>query len=268
MKAYCLIREQPWYRRDAFMSGLKRAGLAPELRRPASVDRDTVLVIWNRYADNHELALQVERAGGRVWVAENGYVGIGGSNPKFDVHPHGPKPEHYYALAEGYHNGGGRIPTGDGSRWAALGVELKAWRASGEYVLVCPNRSFGVPARTMHPDWAEREAARGRKATGLPFRVRPHPGNHAPARPLAEDLKGAAAVIVWSSSCGVHALIEGIPTWCAAPAWILKEAACSGPLQQPTLAPRLPAFERLAWAQWRCDEIASGAPFEALLRAA
>jgi hypothetical protein len=265
VRAYLLIREAPWYRRQAFEAGLRRAGYEVVVQRTGPGRPGDVLVIWNRYLGNHDLALGFERAGGRVLVAENGYIGAGGTPPKFDVHPRGPQPGHYYALAEGFHNGWGRWPEGGGERFRALGLELKPWRRDGEHVLVCPNRSFGIPGRFMPPDWAQRCAERLRKQTARPVRIRAHPGNDAPGRPLEADLANAWAVVIWSSSCGAHALAEGIPVFVEAERWIMKGAAAGGPIDRPEMPERLPHFERMAWAQWTCGEIESGEPFVRLL---
>ena len=268
MQAYCLIRNQPWYRCEAFVAGLESAGHRTQLKRPSHPSKNTLLVIWNRYGEWHEIASTVEAAGGKVIVAENGYLGIGGTSPKFDVHPHGPKDWHYYALAMSHHNGGGAWPDGDGSRWDALKIELKPWRESNKgYLLICPNRSFGVPGRMMHPDWAQRKADALRKRfPGVEVRVRAHPGNNSPARPLSEDLLGARAVYVWSSTAGLHSLIDGIPTFSDAPFWVAKEAAWKDFEDSPP--DRLPVFQRLAWAQWTLREIYAGIPFRHLLPAA
>ena len=120
----------------------------------------------------------------------------------------------------------------------------------------------------MDSRWADDVAARLKKVTKLPVRIRPHPGNDAPKRALAEDLKGAAMVVVWTSSCGVHALVEGIPVVCEAPYWIGKGAA--GAFSE--LAGGLPYRDKratlhaLAWAQWTCAEISTGEPFKVLLQ--
>lgn len=192
-------------------------------------------------------------------VAENGYLGAGGTSPKFDVHPDGPKAHHYYALSWSWHNGRGQWPTGGPERFAALGVELKPWRQGGDYILVCPNRSFGVGEQVMHPDWADRVAFKLRKI-GHRVLVRGHPGNNRPKRSLAEDLAGASEVWIWSSSAGVHALVEGIPVNCLAPYWICKGAGFGF-----SDGARLPVMERMAWAQWTLAEIESGEPFRHLL---
>lgn len=268
MRAFCLIRDAPWYRRGAFVAGLRAAGHEPLLREPDRFDRDTLLVIWNRYGRGHELALMTERGGGRVLVAENGYLGAGGSSPKFDVHPGGPESYHYYALAEGWHNGGGRWPAGGPERWDALKIEFQEWRRVDGHVLVCPNRSFGVAGRMMAPDWAEDCAKRLRKDTRREVRIRPHPGNDAPRRPLDEDLRGAWAVVIWSSNAGLHALTAGLPVLCKAPHWVAKGAAAYGSIETLTVPDPLPELRRVAWAQWRLDEIETGEPFAHLLSAA
>ena len=269
MRAHLLLRDAPWYRRDVFARGLSVAGHAVTFGAPDKPNEDTLLVLWNRYADGNAIAEQVENAGGKVIVAENGYIGEGGTHPKFDVHPGGPKPHHYYALANNWHNGGGTWNVGAEDRWSKLGIEIKDWRQSGEYILVCPNRSFGVPGRMMPVDWAERIAKQLTKEYALPVRIRAHPGNDSPKHVLSNDLKGAAMVVVWSSSCGVHAMVEGIPVLCEAPYWICKSAAPT--VRQvaedaPHTLDREAALRALAWAQWRCDEIATGEPFKVLLQ--
>ena len=99
------------------------------------------------------------------------------------------------------------------------------------------------------------------------MRIRAHPGNDEPARKIGEDLKGAWAVFVWSSSVALHALAEGIPTYIEAPHQIVKGASASGPVDAPVIPDRQPHFERMAWAQWRLEELESGEPFRHLLPA-
>jgi len=247
---------------------LRKAGHVAMNGRPDRFDEQTLLLIWNRYGEDHALATRVEAAGGRVLVAENGYLGIGGSSPKFDVHPNGPQPHHYYALAEGWHNGGGRWRVGPWDRFKALCVNPKPYRNTGDYILVCPNRSFGVQGRMMPIDWTEDTVARLKlNPMGLPVRVRAHPGNFAPKVPLAEDLAGAAAVVIWSSGAGVHALVSGIPVVALAPFWICRTAAFTSIDGGSEMPPdRTQALHYMAWAQWRVDEIESGEAFVSLLR--
>lgn len=269
MRAYSLIRPGPIYRREAFDAGLKAAGLDLRKGSPMHGDKCDVLVIWNRYGDNHNLACRVEAGGGRVIVAENGYVGR-------DANGH-----QLYAIAEGGHNGSGKWPDRAGgswlaetetygARWRALGIELGRIQSGGKHILVCPNRSFGRPDFIMPTDWAERTAEHLKKFTDRPIRIRPHPGNwqsNPPKVPLSADLEGAHAMVIWASSAGVHALVAGVQVICTAPFWILKGAAPGRieEVDQISIGEREPAFERLAWAQWTLAEISSGEPFKRLL---
>lgn len=264
-RAFVVIREQPWYRRQSFADGLKAAGYEVLLKQPDHVDAHDVLCQWNRYGSSHELALRFEKCGGTVIVCENGFLGERGSSPKYDVHPGGPQPHHYYSLAIGWHNGRGQWVTGGTERWERLGVPLMPWRTTGKHILVCANRSFGVEPQVMPSDWAERTAARLKKQTARQVVIRLHPGNDAPKRPLAEDLKGCWACIIWSSGAAVHALAQGIPTFIEAPFHILKAASATGSIDDPVMPERLPHFQRMAWAQWRISEVASGEPFKYLL---
>ena len=264
MKALCVIREQPHYRRDAFASGLAAAGYKVDVQelhsaRVGKVSPEDRLVVWNRYGTGEALARQWEAAGGRVIVAENGYLG----NDR--------EGRQHYALALDQHNGGGKWPVGDGERFDALGVELKPLRDAGDHILVCPNRPFGPKGFAMPADWAADVARRVAQYTKREVRIRPHPGNwqkEPPKVPLADDLKGCWAVVTWASSAGVHALVAGVPVIYEAPWWIMLGAGIRGvkhvEFASCGLGSRRLAFERLAWAQWTVEEIASGEPFRKL----
>lgn len=227
-----------------------------------------MLAVWNRYGDIESVANRFEARGGIVLVAENGYLGAGGVAPKADAHA-GVTGCTVYAVARHAHNGRGHWPEGDGSRWARLGVALQPLRDGGDYHLIAPNRSFGMAGGVMSFDWAEKTAEAYRKR-GLKVKVRHHPGNNRSPVPLEKDLAGAASVTIWSSSVGVHALVAGVPVICAAPWWICKDAALRTIEQLAEIRAdvwtvrRLAALERMAWAQWTVDEIASGEPFRKL----
>ena len=256
-RAFCLIRPQPVYRSDAFRQGLKAAGY--EVRgAPGSVEPGDVVCMWNRYTENHELACRVEKAGATVIVAENAYV-----LSRFDGGEH-------YAISKHAHNGRGEWPTGGPERWESFGIPLKPWRTSGEHVLIAPNRGFGQPGGIMHPSWARGVKERLKRYTKREIRIREHPGNVAPKVPLERDLENAWAVIVWSSSAGVRALIEGVPVFYEAPYWICSGAASKQieNIESPFMdsASRLDSFRSLSYAQWSVAEINSGEPFRRLLQ--
>jgi hypothetical protein len=266
--AYNLTRREIHYRHDAFSAGLRTAGFEVRSDYSSGGGTGNVLLIWNRYGQYHEIATRFEKTGGTVVVAENGYLGPGG------ISPHSMDPRTVYALAIGGHNGSGHISEGGPERWHALGVELKPWREDGGHVLVCPNRSFGQPGFIMPSDWANEICARLAKLTKREIRLRPHPGNSPPGKPLAEDLAGAWACVIWQSSAGVHSLVAGVPVICLSPAWICKAAAdshleCVEKVDdRGGLQPREQAMQQLAWGQWHLSEIEDGTAFTHLLRRA
>lgn len=262
LRAFCMVRDQPHYRRDAFLTGLAAAGYAAERRRPKGpVLPGELLVIWNRYAEYNDIASAFERAGGLVLVAENGYLGRDENGIQM------------YALACHGHNGSGWWPEGDGSRWAKLGVELKPWRASGAHLYVRGQRGIGSPLMASPRGWHERTAERLRGMGNRRVQVAAHPGKPAvdpdQERVIGTAIAGAHACVIWSSACGVRALVEGVPVFYCAPHWICAGAARHGidQIEAPVMddASRLSALERMAWAQWSVAEIATGEPFRLLV---
>lgn len=249
--AWLAMRDLPHYRRDAFAAGLERLGFRVQKGVPAAPIGRDVLVIWNRYGASHRAATAFERRGLPVIVVENGYLGV-----ELATRP----AVRWYAMALGHHNGAGRWPAGDGSRWAQLGIELRPWRAGGTEVVALPQRGIGPPGVAMPLQWV-------RTAQKI-ARVRAHPGQHE-STPLERDLAKARAVITWGSGAALKALAWGIPAFYSLPKWIGAPAA--RPLAQIDLGPvrddakRLAMFERLAWAQANTNEIAAGDAIARLL---
>ena len=244
-----------------FSAGLRAAGYDVRTGAPESVEPGDVVLSWNRYSTNHDICSRVEKAGGIALIAENGYLAEHGQSP------HSMSVRTVYALARHDHNGRGWTPEGDGSRWDALGIDLKPWRADGKHILIAPNRSFGRPDTMMPINWAADVAKRLATLTKREIRIRPHPGNNPPRKPLADDLRDCWAAVIWSSSAGVHSLIQGVPVICCAPYWIAKGAtgADLAEVENPPMPERLPALQRLAWGQWGLHELQDGTAFRAVL---
>lgn len=252
MIAVCLIRDKPEYRRDAFIRGLAHTGHKVVAHAATPSSRQDLYVIWNRYGGNELEADKWERLGGTVIVCENGYVGQDTEGRQL------------YAIAVGGHNGSGTWPAGDTDRFATLGIEVKPWRTSGDYILICGQR--GIGSRTMASPmlWHEKASLKLRGLDARPIKMRLHPGRHAPVVPLVDDLSKAYAVAIWSSSSGVKALIEGVPVMFDAPHWVAAEAGVkltevNALCRDDSL--RTIALHRMAWAQWTVDEITRGEPF-------
>ena len=260
MRAHCLIRPQPHYRREAFVAGLAAAGCDLAAGPPAKPGADDVLVIWNRYGAQHALAERYERAGATVIVAENGYLGVDDQGRQL------------YALARRHHAGAGSWFVGAADRWAALGIEVEPWRQDGDHVLVLEQRGIGPPDVVAPRGWADGVAKRLQAGARRPVRIRRHPaGQTQPATTLGDDLAGAWAVVVWASGAGLKAIVAGVPAFYEMPFWIGAGAARFGvkEIERPFAhdGRRLMMLHRLAWAQWTVHEIENGEPFRHLLRA-
>lgn len=252
--ASCLIRESPHYRRDAFTRGLERLGFRVSDRAWFPHGPGDVLIVWNRHGEMNTTAALWEKGGLPVIVAENGYLGSDGNRHQ------------RFALARTQHNGAGQWTEGPEDRWAQLGIELQPWRTSGDDVLLLPQRGIGPPGVAMPRDWVQQVTNRLRRATRRRVRVRPHPGKERSSP--AADLKGCWAAVTWASAAGLKSLIAGVPVFHELPGWIGAPAGrfSVNDIEAPFLGDRLPAFRRLAYAQWTADEIATGEPFARLLR--
>lgn len=252
MRAICRIRPQPYYRREAFIAGLERAGLAV-VNRSIEPTKTDFLVIWNRYGQYEREADHWERSGGTVVVCENGYLGKDSQGRQL------------YAISISQHHHG--IPVGSEDRLSALGVELKSWR-EGEHILVCAQRGIGSRIMRSPNNWHGNAAVRLAQLTKRPIRLRLHPGNQPPKIPLEDDLRDAHACVIWSSGSGVKALSLGVPVFFDAPRWICEGAALrSWGMETPCRDDdrRLEAFQRMAHCQFTVDEIGSGLPFRRIL---
>lgn len=258
-RAVLTIRKEPFYRRDAFekMLGLHGYRICPHTIHPES--KEDLLILWNRKRGADEnAAIEWERRGGTVIVAENGYL------QKVD--------KTYYALSVHGHNGSGWFPIGDEERFSKLGFELKPYRDSSApgYALVCGQRGIGDSVMASPAQWAER-TVRKLAAEGLQVKIRMHPGNFAPRTPLTDDLKGARSTVIWSSGSGVRALVEGCPVFYDAPYWVCSAAAWrltpdlvrSPP--RPSDEDRVKALHKMSHGQWHHTEIALGEPLARIL---
>ncbi len=244
MRASIHIRMEPYYRRHAFELGLKRVGFQLETLRCPDGPEDW-LVIWNRKAGPDEIVANGwEKQGGTVIVVENAYL------QKVD--------KTYYAISVHGHNGSGWFPVGSEDRFDKLGFKLKPWsiRLVDGYRLICAQRGIGSSLMRSPPGWAEKLAAKY-QIKGIPYKIRPHPGNFKPKTRIADDLRKASACDIWNSAAGVLALIEGIEVKHHAPHWICENGSSE-------LA-RLMALHNMSHGQWHFDEIATGEPFARII---
>lgn len=134
-------------------------------------------------------------------------------------------------------------------------------------------RGIGSERMASPPGWHLAMAERLQALTDRPVVIRWHPKSRAaPAKaraqpPLDEALEGCWAVVTWASAIAGQALVAGVPVFVEAPHHVLDGAVNRGveAIDAPACPDRLPAFRRLAWAQWSMAEIESGRAFERLL---
>jgi hypothetical protein len=262
-RAVLWIRQQPHYRRDAFVAGLRKLGyeIVERVSDPRPGD---VLVSWNMYPSNEPVADHWRKAGAKVLIAENGYIGK-------DTNGH-----QLYALARDGHNGSGSWYVGEEDRWTPLGIELQPFRVKDGPIIVRAQRGIGTKLMASPPRW-ERQTVAALQKAGYKAELRLHPGTdmkQARDDPDEKAIARASAVVIWSSSFGVKALAAGVPVFYAAPHWICSEAVSSTKFLELWLGTGRPCpddderdevFYRLAWAQWRISELESGEPFQYLL---
>lgn len=258
-RAICLIKPDPHYRRDAFEAGLRAAGY--ELVSPKMIDligKDDALCVWNMHGANEGFAKRLRAKGGITFVAENGYYGKDANGLQL------------FSLAKEGHNGSGNWPYRDAEfvpldRMAPQGLyPYYPWRDfTTGHILVCGQRGIGSRTMASPHGWEDDVAKRLRKYTKRPIKIRRHPGRQKPATSLAHDMKGAWAVVIWSSASGVQALVEGYPVFFEAPFWVGSPAAQKGIelIEHYRGTTRDNALARVSWAQWSLADIASGEAF-------
>jgi hypothetical protein len=242
-------------RHGAIEAGLEAAGWRIEKGYGPPRSPEDVLVTWTVHRGAKERAARAfEAAGGRVVVCEEAYFReIEG--------------ERHFAIALHDHNGAGRWRCGGPERWVSFGIEVKPWRNRGEHIVVREQRGIGSERMASPPLWHDRTSARLRELSKRPVVLRRHPKIDPGQAPLAELLNGAHAVVTWASSIAAQALVLGVPVIYEAPRIVCASACNRGLDKIETLAKpdRLPALERLAWAQWSVSEIARGDPFRFLM---
>lgn len=249
-----LFRSPSTYRRDEFLSGLKRHGYHAEMMPRRNPQPGDILLLWNRKGREDQTAKVYERAAATVLVAENGYI-------------NGADGQKRYALAIGQHNGAGKWRVGGPERFDAMGIELHAWR-SGDEIVLLPQRGIGAPGVAMPLRWVNTTEAMLKRSTRRKISTRRHPG-HLKTEPY-EALKHAHCAVTWGSGAAIKALAHGIPVFHGLKSWIGAAAASQldgADIERPKMSDddRLEMFRRLAWAQWDMAQITSGEAFEWLL---
>ncbi len=248
-------------RHRAIERGLQAAGW--RLERGAGMPRGPhdVLVTWTVHRGHKETTARAfEAAGGQVVVCEEAFFRCVNG-------------ERHFALALHDHNGAGRWTVGGPERWESFGIELKPWRRAGRHILVREQRGIGSSRMASPPLWHDDVMRRLKDLTRRPVVFRAHPRSRTCAAtaaaqpPLEAALQDCHALVTWASAIAARALVAGVPVFYEAPRLACAGACTRGiaGIERPAYPDRLPALERLAWAQWSLGEIESGLAFRVLL---
>ncbi len=237
------------HKNELFEAGLYALGYDTTWGDIYEPKKNDVLIVWNRKSSNIDKCERFERAGCRVIVAENGYIGYADDGSRL------------ISLSLSHHLGKGRWYVGDHARHHNHNFEIKPWREGGDEIIVLAQRGIGEATDLM---WAELLCQKIQKMTKRPVRLRPHPGKSPP--PLEPDLENAHAVITYASAAGIKSIAYGVPAFYLMPDWIGSPAAVYGTdIEKPFMGDRQPMFHRLGWSQWTATEVSSGEAFRGLL---
>jgi len=273
-RQYGALNSQPVW--DAFAESTRLLGHEPVDNNP-NADVDVIWsVLWQgRMARNREIWLRAKKNNKPIIVIEVGgiqrgttwRVGLGGVNR-----------DAYFA------------PTGnDGARAAKLTLNLKPWRETGDYVMICGqhDRSQQWHKLAPTPKWIEQQIAQLREHTDRPIVIRPHPRSPLPKinkrfkdiviqRPQKQKgtyddfdmrFQGAWAVVSWCSNPGPHSVINGVPVF-TGPSSLAWPVANSDYLQieSPLMPDRTQWLNDYAHTEYTLEEIAQGIPLNYLTK--
>lgn len=163
------------------------------------------------------------------------------------------------------HTGAGES---DGKRFAELGIEIAPWRESGEHIVVCPQSGpFMKTIAGYAGVWESTAVAFLKARTHREVRVRSwSPNKSVLASTLGEDLRGAHALMTWSSAASVTAILAGVPAIVQSPDCAARVMAGDG-----SSIERLPMpHNRANWAgvladqEWSLNEMQQGMAWQSL----
>lgn len=255
MRAFCLIREEPHYRREAFAAGLQKRGYKVLYDvNLQDIDSDDILVIWNRYGHYAKFAEMFEAKKAKVLVVENGYLGVN-YNDKV-----------WYSISLSHHNGAGTYKL-SADRFFNQKMNLKDWRTGGSEVLVLAQRGIGERNIASPDNWEYYAKDLIEHKTGRPVRIRPHPGlTH--AIELEQDLSKSMFAVTWGSGAGIKCITLGVPVVYGFKNWIARDSALhidEFKIENLFRGDRTKTMCNVFSAMWELQEIYDGRPFAELL---
>jgi len=242
----------------SFQKGLKRHGIEADLIQYGTKQDSDLTVFWGHGVRNQQIREKQIRTGRHYLVMERGFfndrflhcsLGFDGLNGLANYLNH----------------------SSPSSRWLLSRSSLKPWNPWGDYYLLIGQVSGDNSCNHINMlEWYDEIISR----TQVPVMFRPHPLDRSGRTPkgarissasLERDMAKAKAVITFSSTAGVDAMIAGKPVVAYDPISMVYEIAAK---DVRTDASREPNREQwaydLAYTQWNQKEIESGEAWEHL----
>ena len=273
-RQYGALNSQPVW--DAFEHSIKKAGHKVVHNHPNSNVDVIWSVLWHgRMSRNREIWKRAQKNNKPVIVIEIGGIQRGDT---WRIGLNGINRDAYFA------------PSGnDSSRANRLRLNLKPWRESGDYVLLCGQHERSQQWDKLPPmrKWVSNQIAEIRTHTDRPIVFRPHPRSPVPR--LEKQFKditvqvpqkqkgtyddfdmrfqGAHCVVSWSSNPGPHAVIAGYPVFVGASslAWDVGNSDYSQ-IESPVMPDRTQWLNDYAHTEHTLDEIRQGIPLNYLTK--
>ena len=188
----------------------------------------------------------------------------------------------------GINRDGDYLPSGnDSTRSSLLGLKLKPWRYSGEYILLCGQHDKSLQWANMPSmsNWVHETITTIRAQTKRPILFRPHPRCPLPAieyefknvyRQNPVKITGSYddfdmkfdniwATVSWSSNPGIHSIINGVPAF-TGPSSLAYDVAEQNlrNIENPLYSDRTQWLNDYAHTEWTVEEISKGIPIKHL----
>ncbi len=158
------------------------------------------------------------------------------------------------------------LGTSDGKRFAALDVPIEPWHVGGAHIVVCPQSDAFMRVIGYQGHWLTDVVDYLATHTDRKIRVRPWSANKgALAATLQDDLRGAHALITWTSAAAVTAVLSGIPVIVQGPDCAASVMSAGGQELERLITP-----DRETWAgvladnQFTLDEFRDGSAWHHL----
>ena len=169
------------------------------------------------------------------------------------------------------------------SRANLLGLTLKPWRTSGEYILICGQHDKSLQWQSMPSmsQWVMNTIDTIQAHTNRLIVFRPHPRcplpnielefknviRQTPAKLISTyddydmQFNSAYATVSWSSNPGIHSILNGVPAF-VGPASLAYDVANTdlSQIENPLMPDRQQWLNDYAHTEWTIQEISKGIP--------